>query len=1673
MASVSSSLQPCRTDTQSNKLYLYLWHTYSPVTYSLYEIDVPNPLPPPPTKDAQDEQIINPNHLAPILQLKTGEYPGNMCCVSLGSKLYFMGGEYDIDYPCIDEDVKIKYKNVKRDFFPRDVYIFDPTTPSLLLHGTAMNSGKSWPWAFVADEKIYVLGSNFTTDIFDISWIKDSELKSLSLFEVYHPKDDNWTILPNPPIGNVETRWVGHAVERRKVLLIAWQRGKERLYCFDLDREQWTKGITLPSHLRNVSGRIEFVDGTFYGCYHNTVAAIAPVAKEDEQEEDEDKDEEDEEEEEEETEEEEGEELEEEDKEEWEELGEGDELNIQQQQEDEMGTRFKNYRRHVVFKEMGMDAIFNVPQQLQSSSTLLHLGSRCFCYVMTGMPPHPKYGSDHAIEDDKVRVISIVIFRALGETYKEDAIRVFRAKFLHSAHYTVKTSFTNEGVIHGCFSLGWFHLSSIKLPTPTASMAGVPVSALLEPTSIKLPTPTASMAGVLVSALLEQLASIAVGEAEQEIKLVVGVDQEVRKLEDNLRMIQAVLEDAEKRQMTEAAVKLWLGKLKNTFYLMDDVLDEWNTELIKARIQEEEKEEENAENFHARKKTKVSFSMIPSPSSWLRPVHKLSMRDSFAHEIKDLSGKLDELFKESVGFGFELNRGTKVVERPTTSSLVDVSKICGRGKEREELVSNLLGKDSQEEKSPHVISLIGMGGMGKTTLAQLAYNDVDVQAHFETRIWVCVSDPFDQVRIAKAIVESIDSKSPKITELQNLVIRIRDLIRGKKFFLVLDDVWSEKPNDWEPFELALKCGDQGSRILITTRKEGVAKMVNSAYTMYLEVLSNEDSWLICSQMASVDKDDEQLGKLGRELANKCKGLPLAAKILGIVMGGQRSRQKWKNILDSNLWELEDVQNGVLGPLLFSYNELPSAIKQCFLYCANFPKDYRFSSNELVYQWMAHGYLGSESNMEDMGERYFEKLVMHSFFQDFEKDDNDSNELVYQWMAHGYLGSESNMEDMGERYFEKLVMHSFFQDFEKDDNDDYKIIRCKMHDMVHDFALSMTTNECFTIDVDKVLRIDWKSARHLTLELKKETQFPVSIYNAKNLRTLFLRTPFLRTPFGRSSMVFSSDLFQRLTCLRSLSLQGSSLEKLPNEVEKLKHLRLLDLSRNDEITELPETMCNLCNLQTLDIRSCNRIKKLPQGMGKLIKLRHLLCNGLTEPFPKGIGRLRSLRTLEKFKIGGINNIGECKLGELKNLVHLKGSLEIKGLENVTDVQEAENAQLKNKIHLRKLRLVFGWQLGETENRRGENDELVLNALEPHPDLESLSIHYYRGTGYPNWVMSLTILKKLELESWDHLEQLPPLGKLRFLESLRITGAEVKKVGVEFLGIESNRKKDEEMGSTSTSTSSLILFPNLKSLFFQSMFEWEEWDGMGESGVSESVLIMPRLQSLGTTYCPKLKSLPNFLKKTSLERLSVDCQISNWMTLAYNLAGLKTLRLNLNNNVEHLPTLGKLLLVESLDIYGDGDRVKKVGVEFLGIEEESNNKIDDEKGSTSSSSSSSLVLFPNLKSLSFWGLKEWEEWDGIGGTMREEEAQESGVTITIMPRLQHLTIRSCPKLKSLPDFLPTTPLKTLGIVHSPILRECCKEEIGDQWPKISHIPNISIPGGTVRAVAYMPLRLPSYS
>ena len=214
-----------------------------------------------------------------------------------------------------------------------------------------------------------------------------------------------------------------------------------------------------------------------------------------------------------------------------------------------------------------------------------------------------------------------------------------------------------------------------------------------------------------------------------------------------------------------------------------------------------------------------------------------------------------------------------------------------------------------------------------------------------------------------------------------------------------------------------------------------------------------------------------------------------------------------------------------------------------------------------------------------------------------------------------------------------------------------------------------------------------------------------------------------------------------------------------------------------------------------------------------------------------------------------------------LNQLLGTLTINELESVGNVDEAQNAQLKDKIHLRGLELLFEIpDLREMEkflNKKSimENDVEVLNALKLPPNLQHLRIRGYTGnTIYPNWMMSWTTLKKLQLNECGNLEHLPSLGQLPFLEVLVTAWLHnVKKVGGEFLGIEDSKNKEDVD----------IIFPNLKSLEFGSLGNWEEWIGMGEeeeendNGFVTNPIIMPRLQSLTIEFCCKLKSLPDYL------------------------------------------------------------------------------------------------------------------------------------------------------------------------------------------------------------------------
>ncbi|RVW92010.1 putative disease resistance protein RGA4 [Vitis vinifera] len=710
-------------------------------------------------------------------------------------------------------------------------------------------------------------------------------------------------------------------------------------------------------------------------------------------------------------------------------------------------------------------------------------------------------------------------------------------------------------------------------------------SSFINPTFFTLP-----MAVVLVSIVLERLTSVVEQQIHEQVSLVLGVESEIQSLKNTLCSVRDVLEDAEKRQVKEKSVRGWLERLKDMAYEMEDALDEWSIAILQIQM-------EGVENASTSKK-KVSFCM-PSPCICFKQV---ASRRDIALKIKGIKQQLDDIERERIRFNFVSSRSEERPQRLITTSAIDISEVYGRDMDKKIILDHLLGKKCQEKSGLYIVSIVGTGGMGKTTLAQLAYSHSEVKAHFNERIWVCVSDPFDPIRVCRAIVETLQKKPCDLHELDAVQEEIKTRIAEKKFLLVLDDVWTEDNQLWEQLKNTLLCGAAGSRILATTRKESVVKMMRTTYKHPLGELSLEQSRALFHQIAFYERStwekEEELKEIGEKIADKCKGLPLAIKTLGNLLRIKNSEEEWKNVLNSEVWQLDEFERDISPALLLSYHDLPPEIKCCFSFCAVFPKDSVIWRNELIKLWMAQSYLKSDGNKE--------------------------------------------MEMVGRTYFEYLAARSFFQDFEKDDDGD--IIGCKMHDIVHDFAQFLTQNECFIVEVDnqQMQSIDFlKKIRHTTLVVRESTPNLVSAYNMKNLHTLLIKQPVLSRV-----VVPLPNLLGHLTRVRALDLgSNESIEELPKE-------RCLSLQK------LPQAMGKLINLRHFENFATLGPKGLPKGIGRLSSLQTLdvfivSSHGNDECQIGDLRNLNNLRGRLHIKVlDKVKDAGEAEKAELKNKIHLQ-------------------------------------------------------------------------------------------------------------------------------------------------------------------------------------------------------------------------------------------------------------------------------------------------------------------------------------------------------------------------------------------------------------------------------------
>ncbi|XP_058729596.1 putative disease resistance RPP13-like protein 1 isoform X2 [Vicia villosa] len=967
------------------------------------------------------------------------------------------------------------------------------------------------------------------------------------------------------------------------------------------------------------------------------------------------------------------------------------------------------------------------------------------------------------------------------------------------------------------------------------------------------------------------------------------------------------------------------------------------------------------------------------------------IHDVINSKIQKLTGRLECLILGELGFSdySNVSYGT-----PSSSILDDESSIYGRGMDKEKLKHLLLSNDGGGNGKMGIISIVGMGGIGKTTLAKLLYNDPQVKENFELKVWAYISKDFDAVRIFETILESIasqsignDNLSSLILESHNakgddtiyqnlLLLSLQQILNTSKFLLVLDDVWDTKSVDWIRLMDTFNAGEMGSKIIITTRDERVARSMQTIPSVYyLRPLESEDCWSLFARYAFGTYHGQQrsyLEKIGRKIAKKCDGLPLAAIEFGAILYGKLSLDDWDCVLESNIWESTNPK--VHAALESSYHFLLPPIKRCFAYCSIFPKKYILEKKMVVQLWIAEDLVDSFAGQESwkVGEEYFDVLVSKSLIQRRSTEDKEAN-------------------------------------FE-------------MHNLVHDLATMVSSPYCIRLGEhyvhEKVRNLSYN--RGLYDSFDKFDKFD-KLYGLKYLRT-FLALPLLKQSlccFLSNKVVH--DLLPTMKQLRVLSLSNyKSITEVPKSIGDLLYLQYLNLSHTN-IERLPSETCNLHNLQFLLLAGCKRLSELPKDMGKLVNLHHLdVSDTALRQFPVQIAKLENLQTLSDFVVSKHND--GLKVAELGKFSHLYGKLSISQLQNVNNLFEVDQANIKMKEEIDELSLE--WDC-DSIVPNSQIKSVVLEHLRPSTNLKSLTIKGCGGISFPNWLgdFSFRNMVYLKISNCDDCLWLPPLGQLENLKELSIEGmSSVQTIGIEFYG---------------SDDSSFQPFPSLEILHFKDMQEWDKWNITGEDASQESLSVLrslkiwdcnelesfppgglatPNLNYFAVWKCEKLPSLPEAMHTLAvLQEMEID-NLPNLQSFAiyvlpYALRELTVgfvggIMRHIKHSWEYLPYLSVLR------INGDGTIKMLLGRPLLSAK---------------------------LVTLCICGLDDTsidDKW------------------LQHLTSLQNFEIVNAPKLKFLPKKGLPSSLSLLSMTRCPLLVAKLRRKRGQEWRKIAHIPAIII-------------------
>ncbi|ONI05814.1 hypothetical protein PRUPE_5G025300 [Prunus persica] len=792
---------------------------------------------------------------------------------------------------------------------------------------------------------------------------------------------------------------------------------------------------------------------------------------------------------------------------------------------------------------------------------------------------------------------------------------------------------------------------------------------------------------------------------ENRVQLLRGVREELVYLKGELERMKAFLRDADVMEESDDELKVWVKQVRDVAHDAEDLLDEF------AVLQ--------AHNNHGYE-LYFPFNRLSSTVKNLKAQYRV------AWQLRSINTQIQHIFaaykrllpklNAAKGSMFT-NSGDTWHDRRGDALLLDNTDVVGIDKPKQKLVSWLVKGGSGRE----VVSVTGMGGIGKTTLVKKVYDDVKVKKHFKPHAWITVSQSFQAEDLLKDIIhklfyairrpvpEGVDDKNSN--ELKAI---IKNFLQKRKYLIVLDDVWHT--NEWETVKYVLPTGNFGSRVMVTTRKADVAftSCSESKCKVYhLKPLPADKSWNLFTRKAFQGKPcPPYLYEKCKCILKKCEGLPLAIVAISGVLATKDTRRidEWDFICHSLGAEIHgnDKLEDLKKVLSLSFNDLPYYLKACFLYLSIFPEGYLIQRMRLIRLWIAEGFVEAiqGKTLEEVAEDYLKELLNRNLI------------LVGNTTSDG------------------------------------RVKTYRIHDLLREIIISKSRDQNFAAIVKEQSAI-WPD-RVRRLSIHNSLQTVQAKRSVPQLRSLFL--------FGVVARPSIQKYFPSgLRLLKVLDLEAAPLKMFPREILDLFYLSYLSL-RKTQVKFIPRGIGNLQNLLTLDLKKTN-VTELPLEILKLEKLCHLLVYRLKiESYAhfysksgfKALSSLGDLQSLQKLCFIEANDHG-CgmtmrELGKLKNLRRL-GIMKLRKQDGLALCLSLE--------HLTKLR---AFSVKSTR----ENEILDLQHLSSPPQFLERLYLTGRLEELPNWIPSLNSLVKLFLKwSWlkdDPLVCLQGLPNLVHLELL---------------------------------------------------------------------------------------------------------------------------------------------------------------------------------------------------------------------------------------------------------------------------------------------------------------------